>query len=566
MDLWSGLGALWDQAYAGEAALAASKATHLAHLTDDPVERSVLLAFVANCEMLLCHYSAATSSSLDAAIVAEGAASPAGEDARFYTGSMRMLAAAMLEPEVSGVTATLPLPSLPALQAYAATVDRDRPERLLLLHPVVEASMSSGLFAEVDELITSQRPFLPRDELYAGSAPLTIDVIWARSLAFRGRLDEMTAHCLAMLETPAVSSRPQAVMITEAMLCFAAAQRFDRKEVEFRSARVLTEARKTVNYVAVGSCMLVSWSFSAIGQVQRAAALLVSVCGGAELSRIKTWDRAFGYELLVTAALGRGDLASARQWADRAAPLASRPAAAAAVERTMSRVAVASGDLANAVLRAHVSARLDELSGARLDALRARLLYASALAASGKRELALETLERVSAEADELGATSIRTLATREWKVISASAPTSQGGFARLSGREREIAILVAEGHTNRSIGNTLFLSERTVQTHLSRILKVMGLPSRTAIPAALGVGTAAGDAPELTPRQEQIARLVAKGHANAHIAHELGISVKTVENHLAGIFARWQVTSRTAVANLFVARDLGESKKARTT
>ena len=115
--------------------------------------------------------------------------------------------------------------------------------------------------------------------------------------------------------------------------------------------------------------------------------------------------------------------------------------------------------------------------------------------------------------------------------------------------------MLVAEGHTNRNIGSTLFLSERTVQTHLSHILRVLGLPSRTAIPAALGIGSSETDAPELAERQEQIALLVAKGHSNAAIAGELGISVKMVENHPAGIFARWQVSSRTAVANLYVAQ-----------
>ena len=44
--------------------------------------------------------------------------------------------------------------------------------------------------------------------------------------------------------------------------------------------------------------------------------------------------------------------------------------------------------------RAESSVKLDELSGARLDVLRARVLYASALAAAGNRESALKALER----------------------------------------------------------------------------------------------------------------------------------------------------------------------------
>ena len=207
------------------------------------------------------------------------------------------------------------------------------------------------------------------------------------------------------------------------------------------------------NYVAVGSCLLVTWAFSAIGQVQRAAVLLVTASGGAELPRIKTWDRAFGYELLVTAALRRGDIPAALEWAARARPLASVPVAAAAVERTLSRVAIAQGDHDDAATRASASARLDARSGALLDGLRARVLYATALASSGKRELAVQTLSEIAAEADGLGAASVRKLAASQWRKLVRNDAPSEGGFSSLSDREREIAVLVAEGHTNRSIG-----------------------------------------------------------------------------------------------------------------
>jgi DNA-binding NarL/FixJ family response regulator len=378
---------------------------------------------------------------------------------------------------------------------------------------------------------------------------------FARSSAFTGDLAALAAQCAEILALPGIDAHPQLVMLTEALLCYAAGQRADRLEVERLSRRVLDAAHGRANYIAVGSCLLVTWAFSAIGQVQRGASLLVTASGGPDLPRIKSWDRAFGYELLVTAALRRGDIPSALRWAALCEPLASVPVAAAAVERTLSRVAVAQGDHEHAATRASASARLDALSGAKLDGLRARVLHASALASSGQRELAIQNLAEIAAEADALGGTSVRKLAAKEWRNLVRRDAPSGGGFSSLSDREREIAVLVAEGHTNRNIGSTLFLSERTVQTHLSRILSVLGLPSRTAIPAALGIGSSATDAPALTDRQEQIARLVAKGHSNAAIASELGISVKTVENHLAGIFARWQVSSRTAVANLYVAQ-----------
>ena len=554
MELWSAIGTLWDQAGDGDPGAAGIQASELADRATDDSERAIALAARALCELLQCRWVDSTRTSLEAALVAENATGPLGADARYYSAAVRLIASVMIEPELSGVEATLPLPNLAEIQDYARGIDLDRPERVLLSYPVIEASMSSGQFDTTDELITRLLPLTEQDSEFSVLVPLMLRTQLLRSLAFRGELGSLTHLALELVDD--ASAHPQVAMLAEALLCYAAGQRSDRKEVELRSRSVLAEARGHTNYVAVGSCLLVTWAFSAIGQVQRAAALLFTASGGPELPRIKTWDRAFGYELLVTAALRRSDIAAARRWAALAAPLAKWPVAAAAVERALSRLAVATGDHADAAERAYTSATLDALSGARLDGLRAGILYAGALASQGQRELAIQTLSEIAAEADELGATSVRKLAAKEWRALVKTEPTQDGGFASLSDREREIAILVAEGHTNRSIGSTLFLSERTVQTHLSRILNVMGLPSRTAIPAALGVGANTAEAPELTERQEQIAHLVSRGYSNARIARELDISVKTVENHLAGIFTRWQVSSRTAVANVYVARN----------
>jgi DNA-binding NarL/FixJ family response regulator len=554
MELWSAIGTLWDQAVDGDPAAAGATAGQLVRDSTDDSDRAIALAVRALCEILECRWVDATRTSLEAAHIASGARGPLADDALYYTAAVRLIAAAMIEPELSGVEATLPLPELAVVQDYARTIDLERPERVLLSYPAIEATMSSGHFETTEELVTRLLPLTDADAELSVLAPLMVRSQLIRSLAFRGELLAVTSLSLALLKD--ASAHPQVAMLAEALLCYAAGQRADRKEVETRSRSVLAEARGHVNYVAVGSCLLVTWAFSAIGQVQRAAALLFTASGGPELARIKTWDRAFGYELLVTAALRRNDVAAARRWAALAEPLGKWPVAKAAVERALSRLAVATGDHADAANRAYTSATLDAMSGARLDGLRAGILYAGALASQGQRELAIQTLSEIAEEADELGATSVRKLAAKEWRALVKSEPSQDGGFASLSDREREIAILVAEGHTNRSIGSTLFLSERTVQTHLSRILNVMGLPSRTAIPAALGVGANTANAPELTDRQEQIANLVSRGYSNAQIAHELHISVKTVENHLAGIFTRWQVSSRTAVANVYVARE----------
>lgn len=52
-----------------------------------------------------------------------------------------------------------------------------------------------------------------------------------------------------------------------------------------------------------------------------------------------------------------------------------------------------------------------------------------------------------------------------------------------------------------------------------------------------------------LTPREIEIARLVAQGKRNREIARELTLTVSTVETHLKHIFAKLHVRSRTELA-----------------
>jgi len=58
-----------------------------------------------------------------------------------------------------------------------------------------------------------------------------------------------------------------------------------------------------------------------------------------------------------------------------------------------------------------------------------------------------------------------------------------------------------------------------------------------------------------LTPRETEVARLVAQGKRNTEIARDLSISVHTVETHLQHIYDKLQVRSRTELAR--VIRDL---------
>ena len=64
--------------------------------------------------------------------------------------------------------------------------------------------------------------------------------------------------------------------------------------------------------------------------------------------------------------------------------------------------------------------------------------------------------------------------------VLARSLVTPRRGVAALTGRERDVLVLVAEGRSNREIGRSLSIGERTVQTHLGNVLAKLGLTSRT--------------------------------------------------------------------------------------
>jgi DNA-binding NarL/FixJ family response regulator len=66
-----------------------------------------------------------------------------------------------------------------------------------------------------------------------------------------------------------------------------------------------------------------------------------------------------------------------------------------------------------------------------------------------------------------------------------------------LTPRERAVLELVAEGRTNREIGEALFMAEKTASVHVSRILAKLGVRSRVEAATAahrLGVTSAPGD------------------------------------------------------------------------
>ena len=70
--------------------------------------------------------------------------------------------------------------------------------------------------------------------------------------------------------------------------------------------------------------------------------------------------------------------------------------------------------------------------------------------------------------------------------------PVVDTGTVALSKREREVAMLAAQGMTSRAIAEQLFISSRTAENHLSKVYDKLGVRSRAELSRMLDGGTVA--------------------------------------------------------------------------
>jgi len=115
---------------------------------------------------------------------------------------------------------------------------------------------------------------------------------------------------------------------------------------------------------------------------------------------------------------------------------------------------------------------------------------ASALSGVGRREEAatllgeaIEVYQRVGALMDLTRAeAALRSLGIRRGRRGARRRPST--GWASLTPTEVEVVRLVTEGLTNAEVGRRLFISRRTVETHLSHVFGKLGVSSRVQLAA----------------------------------------------------------------------------------
>ena len=130
--------------------------------------------------------------------------------------------------------------------------------------------------------------------------------------------------------------------------------------------------------------------------------------------------------------------------------------------------------------------------GASVEAARSRRSAGRAQVAAGERDEGVATLRAAEIELGELGAMRARDEARRELRKLGAraetrgSVATGDSGMASLSTREREVAELVRDRKTNKLIAADLFLSEKTIESHLRNIFFKLEVSSRVEVARAV--------------------------------------------------------------------------------
>jgi DNA-binding CsgD family transcriptional regulator len=219
----------------------------------------------------------------------------------------------------------------------------------------------------------------------------------------------------------------------------------------------------------------------AAGNAREAARTLVESAGGPELTGLFGFWRCSSLEVLARA---QDDRAAARTVATLEAVSAEVGIRGLGYARR-ARAGLEHRRGEAALELAFEAVALFDAVGAVLEGWRARIVAARSLAIGGERERAVELLRQVHAD----GAGEVREHAARELRRLghrAARGDPSAFGLAALSAREREIAELIAAGRSNPEIARELYLSRKTVESHVRNLFGKLRVASRVEVARAV--------------------------------------------------------------------------------
>jgi DNA-binding CsgD family transcriptional regulator len=130
-------------------------------------------------------------------------------------------------------------------------------------------------------------------------------------------------------------------------------------------------------------------------------------------------------------------------------------------------------------------------SPAKLEHAKARIEFGAALRRAGQRVQSREHLRRAAELASICGAAALAERAETELLATGARPRRiALSGVESLTPSERRVAEMAAQGPSNREIAQALFVTQRTVEVHLTSVYRKLDISSRSQLAAALGSQT----------------------------------------------------------------------------
>ena len=321
-------------------------------------------------------------------------------------------------------------------------------------------------------------------------------LISARAQLFRGALDDAEAEC----ETALRSSSEEGVRVMEAWgHAMIAIVRLHRLELEGARAALAAgnEAVERSGHQVRGVDWLL-WAQARLslveGDPESAHGLLAAVWEAHRDLGMRSERRLLGPDLVQLMCM-LGEVSEAR-------------GVALAVTEAAEVMGTTSAHAAALRCRGLVEGEVELLTAAagatRATPLRWEhaghcLAAGRALAEDGERDRALEVLEEARAVAEECrmlrsvreAEAALRALGVR--RGVRGRRVRPQLGWQALTPTERSVAQLAVAGRTNPEIGEQLFISRRTVQTHLSHVYAKLQISSRVELAALAARGEGPG-------------------------------------------------------------------------
>jgi DNA-binding CsgD family transcriptional regulator len=326
----------------------------------------------------------------------------------------------------------------------------------------------------------------------------------AQALLLRGRVTEAIGVAEAAVDAARLTGSEQLLLWSLQTLAGAAAWSGDQGQAVASAREAVAVAERAADsFFAPLAHVHLAGALLATGNA-RAAAAEIAALDDAAIAPLLDLSAGRGWEVLVDAHLGLDEVESAYDIAERARRRAlsgglRQPLAGA--DCAIASVALARGDVVASVEAAERAAIGADRAGNILLAARARTVLGVALQAQGSEADAVAVLRDAHRTLAQCGARREADVAAQHLRRLGERVPrpgASAGGseLASLTAREREVADEVARGKTNRSVANALFLSEKTIESHLGRIYEKLGLHSRVALTALVAGESGASPAP----------------------------------------------------------------------